>query len=270
MVPPGDSGDPAAPAADGPEDAHAHDEAWFPQSDRPSPNVPPMVTISTTPDLGDVPTWTGRRAAPDATYPDDPAGDPAGDSDSAGDDWLVGDEDLAAPPARTVPAGPPTVVVSPPTSAVPTTAPPTAAVPTLVVTPPAPKVLAADPVGTIHRHHRRPSMERVVSWSSALVGAGGILLGLMLALLNVEKWPDAGTCQAYKSAHHHGAFGCGGTRGMATALPLVVTAVLVVGILAVVWIPHHTARRRLELIAGLGALLVATALVEALVYAALP
>ena len=203
-----------------------------------------MVTISTTPDLA-------SPQAHDVHPMPDPGADPSED------DWLVGDEDVRAAPATSVP----TLIVSPPTA------------PSRPIRPsgPAPRVVVADPVGSLHKHHRGPSIERVVAWSSALVGAGGILLGLALALLNVEKWPASGVCTTYQVAHHgHGAFGCGGTRSVATVLPPLITAVLVIGVLAVVWIPHHTARRRLELIAGLAALLVATALVEALVYAALP
>jgi hypothetical protein len=211
-----------------------------------------MVTISTTPVL---PPTGSTGAPPTVDAGDGGVGDGGVGDGGVGDggDWLVGDDDVAGPPAV------PRLVVTPPTPAVSTHAMSTHAMPTHAA------------VGTVHRHHRRPSIERVVAWSSALVGAGGILLGLLLALVNVEKWPESGVCSAYKTAHHgHGAFGCGGTRGIATVLPPVVTGVLVVGVLAVVWIPHHTARRRLELIAGLAALLVATALVEALVYAALP
>lgn len=278
MVPPAEPGDPASPSPEpdrpaSPEDAHAQDEAWFPQSDGPSERVPPMVTISTatTPDLpvGGA-SWTGDRLPGEPPAPAAPGDDP--------DDWLVGDEDLApvaaapvVPAPAPAPAATPTVVVTPVTASAPAPVPATLAPPTLIVTPPSPKVLAPDPAGSLHRHRRRPSTERIVAWASALVGSGGILLGLMLALVNAEKWPASGVCTAYAKAHHgHGAFGCGGTQGLATVLPPIVTAVLVVAILAVVWIPQHTARRRLELIGGLAALLTATALVEALVYSALP
>jgi hypothetical protein len=125
--------------------------------------------------------------------------------------------------------------------------------------------------GTVHVVRSvRPA--RLVGVASAFLGTSGILIGLLIAVVNLSQWPNQARCTAYAQAHHSSTgFGCGsGSKSAATILPPVGMALLVMGMLALVWIPDHSLRRRGVLLAGFVGVLVLAVFGEVLVYAALP
>jgi hypothetical protein len=98
------------------------------------------------------------------------------------------------------------------------------------------------------------------------------LLGLVLAAVNVAKWPAGAVCATYSTAHHGAtAFGCqSGAKSFATVTPPIGCALLVLAALAFIWIPGHSDRRRSILLGIWALLLIAAAGIEVLVYSALP
>jgi hypothetical protein len=136
---------------------------------------------------------------------------------------------------------------------------------------PAPLAVPALRSTSLHRvrSHRGP---RLVAITSGFLGTVGLLLGLIIAAVNLAKWPTAGTCLTYATQHQgHAGFGCApGSRSLAVVAPPAAAFVVTLTALAGIWIPAHTTRRRAIFLLVWAALLILAAGIEVVVYAKLP
>jgi len=121
-------------------------------------------------------------------------------------------------------------------------------------------------------HAHDAARERLVGAGSAVLGSLGILSGLLVALLDAQRYDQPAACRAYAAAHRGAAaFGCsGGARILAVGLPAVGLPLIVIAALALIWVPEHTARRRALLLGALLLVLLSTLAVAAAAYSATP
>ena len=143
--------------------------------------------------------------------------------------------------------------------------PPTVAQPAIAAT------RSADGAGPVVSPSARRA-ERAVAALSAVLGTLGILLGVGLALLHAYAYGDPASCAA-AAARAPGSVGFGCTpagRQAAIALPANGLPLLVVGALALVWVPEHSTERRAVLLGGFALALLAVIGLAALAFSALP
>ena len=114
--------------------------------------------------------------------------------------------------------------------------------------------------------------EQAVAAASALLGTIGFALAGILALLDAYSYAQPAACAAYSTAHRGAAaFGCSATaHRLAVALPALGLPLLVIGALALVWVPDHSPRRRGALLGALAAALIVVVGVAAAALDSLP